>query len=115
MVRIESENTAGWRVASYCILSIILMVSIGSSAAVANDAAKGSSIKKGSIGLVLGGGGAKGGAHIGVIRRLEELRIPIDYIDGTSIGAIDHVGRQRLALLHAERDGRTGRKAAAVV
>jgi NTE family protein len=39
------------------------------------------------IGLVLGGGGAKGGAHIGVLEVLEELRIPIDYIAGTSIGS----------------------------
>jgi len=40
------------------------------------------------IGLVLSGGGARGAAHIGVIRRLEELRIPIDYIAGTSMGSI---------------------------
>jgi len=39
------------------------------------------------IGLALGGGGAKGAAHIGVIRVLEEMRIPIDYVAGTSIGA----------------------------
>ncbi|MDB4583122.1 patatin-like phospholipase family protein [Draconibacterium sp.] len=41
-----------------------------------------------SVGLVLSGGGAKGLAHIGVIRVLEENNIPIDYISGTSIGAI---------------------------
>jgi NTE family protein len=41
-----------------------------------------------SVGLVLSGGGAKGLAHIGVIRALEENEIPIDYITGTSIGAI---------------------------
>ena len=40
------------------------------------------------VGLVLSGGGAKGMAHIGVIRVLEENNIPIDYIAGTSIGAI---------------------------
>jgi NTE family protein len=40
------------------------------------------------IGLALSGGGARGGAHIGVLRALEELRVPIDYIAGTSIGAI---------------------------
>ncbi|VAW21305.1 putative patatin-like phospholipase [hydrothermal vent metagenome] len=40
------------------------------------------------VGLVLSGGGAKGFAHIGVIRVLEENNIPIDYIAGTSIGAI---------------------------
>ncbi len=41
-----------------------------------------------SVGLVLSGGGAKGMAHIGVIRVLEENNIPIDFIAGTSIGAI---------------------------
>ena len=40
------------------------------------------------VGLVLSGGGAKGVAHIGVIRALEDNGIPIDYITGTSMGAI---------------------------
>lgn len=40
------------------------------------------------VGLVLSGGGAKGAAHIGVIKAFEENEIPIDYITGTSIGAI---------------------------
>jgi NTE family protein len=39
------------------------------------------------IGLVLSGGGARGGAHLGVIKALEELRVPVDVIAGTSIGA----------------------------
>ncbi|OZS44978.1 patatin-like phospholipase family protein [Photobacterium sanguinicancri] len=39
------------------------------------------------IGVVLGGGGAKGAAHIGVLRALEEMHIPVDYIAGTSMGA----------------------------
>lgn len=41
-----------------------------------------------SIGLVLGGGGARGCAHIGVLRALEENGIPIDMVGGTSIGAL---------------------------
>lgn len=40
------------------------------------------------IGLVLGGGGAKGAAHVGVISVLDELRIPIDCVVGTSMGAL---------------------------
>uniref|UniRef100_UPI0039A715CA patatin-like phospholipase family protein n=1 Tax=Ornithobacterium rhinotracheale TaxID=28251 RepID=UPI0039A715CA len=40
------------------------------------------------IGLVLSGGGAKGYAHIGVLEALEKAQIPIDYIGGTSMGAI---------------------------
>ena len=41
-----------------------------------------------AIGLVLGGGGARGCAHVGVIQALEESGIPIDMIGGTSMGAI---------------------------
>lgn len=41
-----------------------------------------------SIGLVLGGGGARGSAHIGVIRALEEMRVPIDCVVGTSMGSL---------------------------
>lgn len=40
------------------------------------------------VGIVLSGGGAKGVAHIGVLKVLEEAGIPIDYISGTSMGAI---------------------------
>lgn len=40
------------------------------------------------VGVVLGGGGAKGVAHIGVLKVLEEAGIPIDYVAGTSMGAI---------------------------
>ena len=41
-----------------------------------------------TVGLVLSGGGAKGYAHVGVIKALEEHGIPIDYVTGTSMGAI---------------------------
>ena len=47
-----------------------------------------SSLHGQKVGLVLSGGGAKGLAHIGVIQALEEHNIPIDYITGTSMGAI---------------------------
>lgn len=40
------------------------------------------------IGLVLSGGGARGAAHVGVLRVLEDMRIPVDYVAGTSMGAI---------------------------
>ena len=40
------------------------------------------------VGLVLGGGGAKGAAEVGVLKSIEEAGIPIDYIAGTSIGSI---------------------------
>jgi predicted acylesterase/phospholipase RssA/CRP-like cAMP-binding protein len=61
-----------------------------------------------SVGLVLGGGGARGMAHIGVIRALEERGIPVDMVGGASIGAILGAGAAmgldsgRLALLSKE-------------
>jgi NTE family protein len=45
------------------------------------------------IGLALSGGGARGLAHVGVIKVLEELRVPVHCITGTSMGAI--VGGRR--------------------
>ena len=44
------------------------------------------------IGLVLAGGGAKGGAHIGVLKVIEEMRVPVDCIAGTSMGALIGAG-----------------------
>ncbi|GAA5181748.1 patatin-like phospholipase family protein [Niveibacterium umoris] len=44
--------------------------------------------KRPRIGLVLGGGGARGLAHIGVLEELERLRVPIDCIAGTSAGSL---------------------------
>jgi NTE family protein len=40
------------------------------------------------VGLVLGGGGARGAAHIGVLEVLDRLRIPVDCVAGTSMGAL---------------------------
>ena len=40
------------------------------------------------IGLVLSGGGARGAAHVGVLKVLEEMRVPIDAVAGTSMGAV---------------------------
>ena len=46
------------------------------------------SVERPKIGLALSGGGTKAGAHIGVLRVIDENRVPIDYIAGTSAGAI---------------------------
>ena len=46
------------------------------------------SAKAQTVGVVLSGGGASGMAHIGMLRALEENDIPIDYIAGTSMGAV---------------------------
>src|SRR5471032_1975452 len=40
------------------------------------------------IGLVLSGGGARGFAHIGVLRVLQELRVPVDFVVGTRMGSV---------------------------
>jgi NTE family protein len=69
------------------LLSISLWLGVPG-AAHASDMCKPTVTDRPRIGLVLGGGGARGLAHIGVIRVLEELRIPIDYVAGTSMGSI---------------------------
>ncbi|WP_288129343.1 patatin-like phospholipase family protein, partial [Accumulibacter sp.] len=40
------------------------------------------------VGLVLGGGGARGAAHIGVLEVLEKMRVPVDCVAGTSMGGL---------------------------
>ena len=55
----------------------------------AQEAAKSENVAgRPKVGLVLSGGGARGAAHIGVLKVLEELRVPIDLIVGTSMGSI---------------------------
>ena len=44
--------------------------------------------KRPTVGLVLSGGGARGFAHIGVLKVLEENRIPVDYVGGASMGGL---------------------------
>ncbi len=72
------------RIATLAGLALLL----GSQPGISADPASGSPGARPRIGLVLGGGGAKGGAHIGVLKVLEEMRIPVDCIAGTSMGAI---------------------------
>ena len=64
-----------------CIVYLLL----NSFAAFSQDT---TSVARPKVGLVLSGGGAKGAAHIGVLKYLEEAGIPIDYIAGTSMGSI---------------------------
>lgn len=51
-------------------------------------AAVGQAAERPRIGLVLGGGGARGAAHVGVLEVLEQLRVPVDCVAGTSMGAL---------------------------
>jgi len=61
------------------LIKLLVLVSLLSSLAYAQNRPK--------IGLVLSGGGARGGAHVGVLKVLEEKKIPIDFIVGTSMGS----------------------------
>lgn len=64
------------------------LVLLAAPAAAADVPCKPADSARPSVGLVLSGGGARGAAHIGVLRVLEELEIPIDCITGTSMGAV---------------------------
>jgi NTE family protein len=66
----------------YLLIFCLLFVSVDAKAAQPAPAGRP------RIGLVLSGGGARGAAHIGVIKVLEEMRIPVDCIAGTSMGAV---------------------------
>jgi NTE family protein len=107
---------------------------LGAAALLACGAAAAAEGVRPKIGLVLGGGGARGGAHIGVLEVLEQLRIPVDCVAGTSMGALvsgayaagiepgemresirktdwagifdDSAGRRELDLRHKELDDR---------
>ncbi len=67
----------------FVALGVLVFCLLGSFAVFGQD-----SLRKPKIGLVLSGGGAKGLAHIGVLKVIEEAGIKIDYIGGTSMGAI---------------------------
>ena len=66
-----------------CLLVIALAASIMLQAQ--NEPIRSSRPK---VGVVLGGGGAKGASHIGVLKYIEEIGIPVDYVAGTSMGSI---------------------------
>ena len=65
--------------------SVVLAAALlAASPALADETPK----KRPKIGIAFAGGGARGGAHVGVLKVLEEMRIPVDYVAGTSIGSI---------------------------
>ena len=69
-------------------LALALLTLLGPATLSAQEVPAPNPPRRPKIGLALGGGGARGMAHIGVIRMLEELHIPIDYVAGTSMGSI---------------------------
>ena len=73
----------------YPLLFLVLAVTLALGLpAHAQESAGGTGGDRPRIGLVLGGGGARGAAHIGVLKELERQRIPVDVIAGTSMGAV---------------------------
>ena len=65
-----------------CVVCLVMMMPLA-------NAQDSTSVKeRPKVGLVLSGGGAKGAAHVGVLKYLEDNGIPIDYIAGTSMGSV---------------------------
>ena len=84
------SNTSHFYIPGSLLLAFAcLSAGISTSAIAATDQCYRSEVNdRPKIGLVLGGGGARGYAHVGVLKKLEEMRIPYDYIAGTSMGSI---------------------------
>ncbi len=86
--RYMKKTTDVMRILQILLLLLALLFPAGISAAETGTFAAADAPKRPKIGVVFGGGGAKGAAHIGVLKVLEEQKIPVDYIAGTSMGAI---------------------------
>ena len=67
---------------------LITALLLGCAAAGAQSVGEMPAAPRPRIGLVLSGGGARGAAHIGVLKMLDRLHVPIDAIAGTSMGAV---------------------------
>jgi NTE family protein len=84
VTRIQFSPAMRMAVLSLCCLAVLLP----SKAQAAGSKATVTELTRPRIGLVLSGGGARGLAHVGVLKVLERERIPVDVIAGTSMGAI---------------------------
>jgi NTE family protein len=73
-----------WTAAVIAMVSVLFWMTAGTALALPRD----HGAERPRIGLALSGGGARGAAHIGVLKVLEELRVPIDFVAGTSMGSI---------------------------
>jgi NTE family protein len=69
------------------LTTAVLLAALATTAR-AEETAPPASAPRPKIGIAFAGGGARGGAHVGVLKVLEELRVPVDYVAGTSIGSI---------------------------
>lgn len=72
------------------LLTLVLTAAMASDvrAQTEGEDSSGEQNKRPKIGIALGGGGARGAAHVGVLRVLKDMNIPIDYVSGTSMGSI---------------------------
>jgi NTE family protein len=77
---------ASVKVVTGLVLAGLLLVALSAEAAESPRPEVGA--KRPKIGLVLSGGGARGAAHVGVLKVLEEYRVPVDFIVGTSMGSL---------------------------
>src|SRR5215468_11158230 len=78
------RSVSVWLVVLFLIATLHAQTQPVTTASLANSSAA----ARPKIGLVLSGGGARGWAHVGVLRWFEENHIPVDYIAGTSMGAL---------------------------
>jgi NTE family protein len=69
-------------------VSLCVLVLLSGAPVAAQTAPDGAAAKRPRVGLALSGGGARGLAHVGVLKVLEELQVPISCVTGTSMGAI---------------------------
>jgi NTE family protein len=83
-----SLSRAGWRKALDLLVLAVVLGAMATPGIAEETGGAGAVKTRPRIGLVLSGGGARGAAHIGVLKVLEELRVPVDYIAGTSMGSI---------------------------
>ena len=77
------KSSARWLIGFACIVLVALLPVTSIHAEIPS-----ATTDRPRIGLALSGGGARGAAHIGVLKVLERYRIPVDYIAGTSMGSI---------------------------
>jgi NTE family protein len=76
------------RLAAPLAAALALLCAAAVPAAAQSQTTATQAVPRPKVGLVLGGGGARGLAHIGVLKVMHELRVPVDYVTGTSMGSI---------------------------
>lgn len=81
-------RTVRLQLLGFIVLGITTISVVNTASAAMGQCVRAEVTDRPKIGLVLGGGGARGYAHVGVLKKLEEMRIPYDFIAGTSMGSI---------------------------